>query len=162
MASRTETVEVVILVEPRRLWNAIVKDGHNFYPKALPEAFTSVTLLEGDGGVGTIKQLNFTPGKRDYSFIKERVDEVDEQNFVYKFTIIGGGALGTKLSAANFVVKYVPRNEGGSVATWTINYETLSGVQSEYDGRVKEIKENSIAQMKKVEQYLLSNPNLYN
>eukprot|EP00253_Pinus_taeda_P020640 PITA_20640 len=160
MVSGTDTTGDVLQVDAKRLWNATVKDSHNFFPKVLPEIFTSVTLLEGDGGVGTIKQLNINPGRRGFSFIKERVDEVDEQNLVYKYTIIEGGALGTKLSAANFVVKFVPRNEGGSVASWTINYETLPTVEA-YDDTIKAIKESSSAHIKKVEQYLLNNPDLY-
>ena len=62
MVSGTAITEEVSQVEARRLWNAMTKDGHNLLPKVLPEIFASVTLLQGDGGVGTIKQLNFTPG----------------------------------------------------------------------------------------------------
>ena len=62
MVSGTAITEEVSQVEARRLWNAMTKDGHNLLPKVLPEIFASVTLLQGDGGVGTIKQLNFTRG----------------------------------------------------------------------------------------------------
>ena len=62
MVSGTSSTEEVVQVEARRLWNATTKDSHNFLPKVLPEVFTSVNLLQGDGGVGTVKQLNFTPG----------------------------------------------------------------------------------------------------
>nr|AAL50001.1 PR10 protein [Pinus monticola] len=160
MVSGTSSTEEVVQVEARRLWNATTKDSHNFLPKVLPEVFTSVTLLQGDGGVGTVKQLNFTPGKKDFSFIKERVDELDQENFVYKYTAIEGGPLGKQLSSACFEVKLVPRKEGGCVARWTCNYETLPGVQPD-EGKLKEIKEDSFGMLKKVEQYLLSNPNLY-
>eukprot|EP00253_Pinus_taeda_P017293 PITA_17293 len=160
MVSGTSTTEDVVQVEARRLWNATTKDSHNFLPKVLPDVFTSVTLLQGDGGVGTVKHINFTPGKRDFSFVKERVDELDEENFVYKYTVIEGGPLGNKLSSASFEVKLVPRKEGGCVASWTCNYETLPGVQPD-EGNIKEVKEDSLALLRKVEQYLLSNPNLY-
>lgn len=62
MVSGTAITEEVCQVEARRLWNAMAKDSHNLLPKVLPEIFASVTYLQGDGGVGTIKQLNFTPG----------------------------------------------------------------------------------------------------
>ena len=92
--------------------------------------------------------------------MKERVDEIDEEKMVYKYTTIEGESLGKKLSAASFEVKIVPRKEGGCVASWGCNYETLPGAQLD-EGRVKEIKEKSNVMLKKIEEYLLSNPNLY-
>nr|AAF60972.2 pathogenesis-related protein PsemI [Pseudotsuga menziesii] len=160
MVSGTSSTEEVCQVEARRLWTAMVKDSHNLLPKVLPEIFASVTCHQGDGGVGTIKQLNFTPANKDFSFVKERVDEIDEGKMVYKYTTIEGGSLGKKLSSASFEVKIVPRKEGGCVASWVCNYETLPGAQLE-EAKAKEIKENSIGMLKKIEQYLLSNPNLY-
>ena len=92
--------------------------------------------------------------------MKERVDEIDEGKMVYKYTTIEGGSLGKKLSSASFEVKIVPREEGGCVASWVCNYKTLPSAQLE-EAKAKEIKENSIGMLKKIEQYLLSNPNLY-
>ena len=59
MVSGSTTTERVSQVEAKRVWNATVKDSHNFFPKVVPEIFSSVSCLEGDGGVGTIKQFNF-------------------------------------------------------------------------------------------------------
>lgn len=55
-------VEVESGVEAKRLWNALVKDGNDFALKQAPELFASISILEGDGGVGTVKQINFTAG----------------------------------------------------------------------------------------------------
>lgn len=62
MVSGTAITEEVSQVEARRLWNAMVKDSHNLFPKVLPELVASVTLIQGDGGVGSTRQINFTPG----------------------------------------------------------------------------------------------------
>ncbi|GLJ10571.1 hypothetical protein SUGI_0130920 [Cryptomeria japonica] len=62
-------------LEAKRLWNAFVKDGHNLLPKQAPELFASVTFLEGEGGVGSIKQINFTLVNKDFSYMKEKVLE---------------------------------------------------------------------------------------
>jgi hypothetical protein len=62
MVSGTVITNVRCSVEAKRLWNAMGKDSHNLLPKVFPELFASATLLQGDGGVGTIKQLNFTSG----------------------------------------------------------------------------------------------------
>nr|ABK22883.1 unknown [Picea sitchensis] len=160
MVAGTATTEDLCEVEARRLWNAMVKDGHNLFPKIFPEFFSSVTFLQGDGGVGTIKQLNFTPANKDFSYAKERVDEMDEEKMVFKYTTIEGGLLGKNLSALNFELKFVPRKEGGCVVSWICNYETLPGAQLD-EGKAQEMKEQSNAMFKKIEQYLLSNPNLY-
>jgi len=160
MVSGSTTTERACQVDAKRLWNATVKDGHNFLPKVFPEAFSSVDFIEGDGGVGTIKQINFTPGNKPFSFIKERVDEIDEEKLVYKYTVIEGGPLGDKLISLSFEMKFVAKEEGGCVITRTANYETLPDAQFD-EGKVKEIKENINIMFGKTEQYLISNPNLY-
>eukprot|EP00253_Pinus_taeda_P006280 PITA_06280 len=104
--------------------------------------------------------LRYICAQKDFSFVKERVDEIDEEKMVLKYTNIEGGVLGKKLSAAKFEVKFVPRKEGGCIASWICNYETLPGSQLE-ESKEKEINEHSIAMLKKIEQYLLSNPSLY-
>jgi len=160
MVSGSTTTERVSVVDAKRLWNATVKDAHNFLPKVFPEAFSSVTFVEGDGGVGTIKQINFTPANKHFSFIKERVDGIDEEKFVYNYTVIEGGPLGDKLIALSFEVNLVAREEGGCVMTRISNYETVPDAQFD-EGRVKEIKANMNILFEKTEQYLISNPNLY-
>nr|ABK21339.1 unknown [Picea sitchensis] len=160
MVAGTATTEDLSEVEATRLWNAMVKDGHNLFPKIFPDFFSSVTFIQGDGGVGTIKQLNFTPANKDFSYAKERVDEMDEGKMVFKYTTIEGGLLGKKLNASNFELKFVPRKEGGCVVSWICNYETLPGAQLD-EGKAQELKEQSNAMFKKIEQYLVSNPNLY-
>nr|AAU00104.1 pathogenesis-related protein 10-3.2 [Pinus monticola] len=160
MASGTATSEDYSEVEARRIWNALVKDSHNLFPKIFPDFFSSVTLLQGEGGVGTIKELNFTPANKDFSYAKERVYELDEENMVFKYTTIEGGLLGKKLSAWNFELKIVPKKEVGCVVSWICNYETLAGAPVD-EGKAQEMKEQSNHMFKKIEQYLLSNPSLY-
>nr|ABK25705.1 unknown [Picea sitchensis] len=161
MVTGTTTTERVSKVEAKRLWSATVKDNHNFLPKIWPEIFSSVTFLEGDEGAGTIKQFNFTPAAtKEFSYVKERVDEIDEEKLVYKYAVIEGGPLGNNLIALSYEIKFVAREDGGCLITRTSNYETLPGAQFD-EGKVKELKEKMNAMFEKVEQYLLSNPNLY-
>lgn len=44
---------------PERLFRALVLDGYNLIPKVAPNAVKSTEILEGDGGVGTIKKITF-------------------------------------------------------------------------------------------------------
>nr|QBC17556.1 pathogenesis-related protein family 10-3.1 [Pinus monticola] len=160
MVSGTATSEDFSEVEARRIWNALVKDSHNLLPKIFPDFFSSATVLQGDGGVGTIKETNFTPANKEFSYAKERIDEIDEEKMVIKYTTIEGGLLGKKLSASNFELKIVPKKEGGCVVSWICNYETLSGAPFD-EGKAQEMKEQSNHMFKKIEQYLLSNSSLY-
>ena len=62
MVAGSYSIERESPVEVKRLWNATL-DTHNLLPKIAPEIISSITLLQGDGGVGTIRQVNFTAGK---------------------------------------------------------------------------------------------------
>lgn len=50
------------VLPPSRLWKAGILDLLNLLPKIMPEVKASAQFLKGDGGVGSIRQLNFTPG----------------------------------------------------------------------------------------------------
>eukprot|EP01018_Ginkgo_biloba_P028179 Gb_21895 [translate_table: standard] len=158
MVAGTVTTEVVSTVEAKRLWKAMVKDGHNLLPKVLPDLISTISL-QGDGGVGSIRQINFTPANKDFNYSKERLDEIDDDKFEMKYTAIEGGLLGKKLNAAKFELKLNPTKEGGCVSTWTCHFDTISGSADE--AKLQEMKEASIGTFKKLEGYLLSNPTLY-
>lgn len=49
-------------IAPGRLFKALILDFHNLYTKLMPQSIISMDIIEGDGGVGTIKQINFTQG----------------------------------------------------------------------------------------------------
>ena len=48
---------------PSRIFKALILDGDNLVPKLLPQIIKSIEIVEGDGGAGTIKQMNFAEGK---------------------------------------------------------------------------------------------------
>lgn len=59
----TFTDELSSPVAPARIFKASIVDSHNLIPKLLPHAVKSIELLQGDGGAGSIKQINFAEGK---------------------------------------------------------------------------------------------------
>ncbi|WP_146133170.1 pathogenesis-related BetVI family protein, partial [Acinetobacter baumannii] len=152
--------EIESPVEAKRLWNALVKDGHNLLPKLVPEIFASVTFLQGDGGVGSIREIKFTPAIEDFSYVKESVDEVDEEKLVYRYSHVEGGMLGKKLASAKYEFKYTAKPDGGSVCSSVFHYDSLPGVPHD-EGKAKEIKDMGTALFKKIEAHLLANPTLY-
>ena len=56
------TEEIVTKVAPARIFEAGAIDMHNLAPKILPDMVAGCKILEGDGGAGTIKQIDFTEG----------------------------------------------------------------------------------------------------
>jgi len=154
------TTERVSKVEAKRMWIAMVTDSHNIFPKVLPEIFSSAAILEGDGGVGTIKQFKFNSGEKEFRSVKERVNEIDSENMVYKYSVIEGAGLGILLSSFSTEVKITPSEDGGCVVARTSNFEIIAGAQFD-EGKAREMKETMYTMFNKVEQYLLSNPNLY-
>ncbi|GLJ28931.1 hypothetical protein SUGI_0570650 [Cryptomeria japonica] len=99
------SIEIESPVEAKRLWNANVKDANNLLPKLVPEIISGITLVQGDGGVGTIRQVNFTAANRDFTYVKEKVDLVDEANMVYSFSQVEGGLIGTKAASIRYTAK---------------------------------------------------------
>ncbi|CAH2080514.1 unnamed protein product [Thlaspi arvense] len=45
-----------------RAFKALILEGDNLIPKIMPQAFKSIDVIEGDGGAGTIKKINFAEG----------------------------------------------------------------------------------------------------
>lgn len=64
MGVKTYTKECELGVSASRVFKAMVLDDHNFLPKVLPQGFKSIDIVHGDGGVGTIKQINFGESKQ--------------------------------------------------------------------------------------------------
>ena len=56
------TDEYTSSVAPSRLFRASIIDSHNLIPKLLPQVIKSIELVQGDGGAGSIKQVNFIDG----------------------------------------------------------------------------------------------------
>lgn len=62
MGVYTDTAEHPSPISPSRLFKALVVEAPNLIPKLLPHAVKSIELIQGDGGAGSIKQLNFVEG----------------------------------------------------------------------------------------------------
>jgi hypothetical protein len=50
------------------MFKALILDSHNLIPNLVPQSIKSIELVQGDGGVGSIKQTNFSKGLSHLSF----------------------------------------------------------------------------------------------
>ncbi|XP_057863809.1 pathogenesis-related protein 1 [Cryptomeria japonica] len=159
MVAGSFSFEIESPVEAKRLWKATV-DSHNTLPKQAPGIISGITLAQGDGGVGTIRHVKFTPANKDFSYVKEKVDLIDEANLVYGYSLVEGGMLGKKVASVSDKIKFTPKSGGGCITKFNCNYDSLPGVPHD-EAKIEEIKANSKGLFKQVEQYLIANPTLY-
>lgn len=63
MGVLTYESEYTSTISAPRLFKAFVLDGDNLIPKIAPQAIKQTDILEGDGGVGTVKKIHFADGQ---------------------------------------------------------------------------------------------------
>ncbi|KAL5717232.1 hypothetical protein ACHQM5_010275 [Ranunculus cassubicifolius] len=142
-------------VPAAKLFKANVLDAHILSPKAIPEIVASGTF-QGDGGVGSVRQFNFTEAV-PYGFIKERIDVIDNEKFICKFTSIEGGDIGKKLESTTSDIKVESSSDGGSIYNLSVEYTPLPGIDySEAD--VEGLKSGMVGMFKAIEGYLMATP----
>ncbi|ERN03205.1 major pollen allergen Bet v 1-F/I [Amborella trichopoda] len=152
--------ELVSPVSVGRLWKACVKDAHNLIPKIMPHMISSVEVCEGNGGVGTVKKINFTKEIKGYTYVKDKTVALDDEKFFLKYSLIEGGLIGKKFKSVSIEFKFEEGANGGSVSKMKTEYETIGDAPlSEVEG--KEMKENLLSMFKAVEGYLLQNHDAY-
>nr|GEW66224.1 root allergen protein-like [Tanacetum cinerariifolium] len=83
-------------------------------PKVEPHVFKSIDLVEGDGGVGSIKSTTYGDAV-PYTSAKHKIDAVDASNFSVTYTVFEGDALLGILDSATHHIKFVPSADGGAV-----------------------------------------------
>ncbi|XP_027164836.1 major allergen Pru ar 1-like [Coffea eugenioides] len=159
MAATTFSHEYTYTIPPARLFKASVLDSHNLFPKLLPQAFKSIEILRGNGGSGSIKQINLGDGKT-LSFLKYHIDELNEETYTYSYTLIEGDALSDKLEKITYEVKFEPTANGGTISKMTSKYYP----KGDYVVNEEEVmagKEKASGMYKAVEAFLLQNPEAY-
>ncbi|XP_015161736.1 major allergen Pru ar 1-like [Solanum tuberosum] len=158
MAVTTFTEENTSPLPPKRIFKASIVDSHNLIPKLMPQAIKSIEV-QGDGGAGSIKTINFPDGG-NFKSIKYRVDELNEDTYTYKYTLIEGGGLVDNLEKITYDVKFEQSTDGGSISKVTSSYYTVGDFKLKEE-EIKAGKEKVLAMFKAVEAYLLQNPEAY-
>ncbi|XP_062150331.1 major allergen Pru ar 1-like [Alnus glutinosa] len=155
----TYTDEYTCPIPPARLFKALVIDAHNLIPKLLPQAVKSIEIIQGDGGAGSIRKITFAEGSQ-FSTVKNRIDELNEETCSYKYTVIEGDALADKLELIVHEVHFEATAEGGSKNKMTTKYHTKGDIVIKEE-EIKAGKEKVLGMYKVVDGYLLQNPDAY-
>ncbi|PRQ39324.1 putative START-like domain, Bet v I type allergen [Rosa chinensis] len=156
----TYETEFTSVIPAPRLFKAFVLDADNLVPKIAPQAVKSAEVIEGDGGVGTIKKIHLGEGS-EYSYVKHQIDGLDKDNFVYNYSIVEGDAIGDKVEKISYEIKLVASADGGSIIKSTSHYHCKGEVEIKEE-HIKAGKERAAGLFKIIELYLLGNPDAYN
>ncbi|GMY16983.1 pathogenesis-related protein STH-2-like [Fagus crenata] len=159
MSVTSITQEFACPVPPARMFKALILDSHNLIPKLMPQSIKSVDIIQGDGGAGSIKQINFPEGAH-FKYMKHRIDVLDTQNYLCKYTLIEGDVLSEKIEFIAYEVKFESSSDGGCVCKMTSEYHP-AGDFTINEEEIKGGKERAMAMYKVVETYLLENAAAY-
>ncbi|KAF8013942.1 hypothetical protein BT93_I1719 [Corymbia citriodora subsp. variegata] len=146
-------------ITPSRMFKALILDSHNLIPKIAPQGIKSIDFVEGDGGVGSIKQTNFADGGH-LKYLKHRIDALDAENLMCKYTLIEADVVFDKIESVAYEVKFEASGDGGCVCKMTSEYHTKAGVELKEED-IKQGKDKAMGLYKVVEEYLLANPSVY-
>ncbi|XP_008223280.1 PREDICTED: major allergen Pru av 1-like [Prunus mume] len=156
----TYETEFTSVIPPPRLFKAFVLDADNLIPKIAPQAIKNSEIVQGDGGVGTIKKITLGEGSQ-YSYVKHQIDSIDKENFVYSYSLIEGDAISETIEKVCYEIKLVASADGGSIIKNTSNYHTKGDVEIKEE-HVKAGKERASGLFKLIENHLVANPDAYN
>ncbi|XP_030463074.1 major allergen Pru ar 1-like [Syzygium oleosum] len=159
MGVTTYAQEFTTPITPSRMFKALILDSHNLIPKIAPQGIKSIEFIEGDGGAGSIKVTNFAEGGH-LKFLKHRIDALDTDNLVCKYTLIEGDVIFEKIESVVYEVKFLASSDGGCVCKMTSEYHTKGDVELKEED-IKQGKEKAMGLYKVVEEYLSANPDAY-
>jgi hypothetical protein len=158
MGVNTYTDDVSTTVAPTRLFKALVIDADNLIPKLMPDV-KNIEIVEGDGGAGSIKKMNFVEGG-PIKYLKHKLHVIDDKNLVTKYSLIEGDVLGDKLESVTYDIKFEASGNEGCVCKTSTEYHT----KGDYVFKEEEHnqgKKQAMDLFKAVEGYLLANPSVY-
>lgn len=159
MGFASYTDEYTSPIAASRIFKASIVDSHNLIPKLLPQGIQSIELIQGDGGAGSIKKINFIDG-RNFNSVKYHIDELSEENYTYKYTLLEGDALVENLEKITYEVKFESSASGGTISKVTSKYYTKGDFMLKEED-IKAGKDKVLMMYKVVEAYLLQNPDAY-
>ncbi|KAL0283751.1 UNVERIFIED_CONTAM: Major allergen Pru ar 1 [Sesamum angustifolium] len=154
MDAITYDIEIPSSIPAAKMFKAVVLDADTLIPKIMPRAIKSIEILEGDGGVGTVKIIHFGEGSQ---YKSARVDAIDTDNLTHSYTIVEGDALAGILESITYRVKIVPTEDGGCICKNRSIYYTKGDVEITEE-KIKEGKEKAMQMFKAIEAYLQANP----
>ncbi|GJZ43920.1 RNA-directed DNA polymerase, eukaryota [Tanacetum coccineum] len=132
-------------------------DFENVAPKVDPETYKALVTVEGDGGVGTIRDVHFG---MPFKIGKAKLDVVDKENYAISYTTYEGDVLMGILDSTTHHIKFTPSADGGCVYKQTVVYNCKDDtpLAEEYLNIAKEALKKTF---KAIESHIHANPHAY-
>ncbi|XP_059447859.1 MLP-like protein 423 [Corylus avellana] len=117
-------VEVEVKSHSDKFWPTI-RDSPIILPKAFPNDYKSIEILEGDGkSVGTIRLITYGEGSPLVKVSKEKIEAFDEGKKTLSYSVIEGDLLAYyKVFKCHITV--TPKG-AGSLAKWSCEFQKAS------------------------------------
>lgn len=94
-------------------------------------------------------------------YAKYRIDELDKEGFMCKYTLLETDAFMDKLESITYEVKFEPYGYTGCVCKISSEYKTKDNVEIKEED-IELGKDRAIGMYEVVEAYLLAHPHAYN
>ncbi|KAI8029646.1 S-norcoclaurine synthase 2 [Camellia lanceoleosa] len=94
-----------------------------FIGEELPNVVDKIEVVQGDGGVGTILNIIFPPGRPGFSSYKEKFTKVDDEKRVKETEVVEGGYLDFGFSLFRVRLEIIEKGEESCITRSTIEYE---------------------------------------
>ncbi|KAI3506075.1 hypothetical protein L1887_28431 [Cichorium endivia] len=158
MAVVTAEFEVTSSLPAPTLFKAF-NDFDTIAPKAEPETYKAVKIIQGDGGVGTIKSITYGDAL-PFTSSKHKVDFVDTTNFSFGYTIFEGDVLMGIIESGTHNLKFLPSADGGSVYKHSMVFKCKGDAKLSEDN-VSQMKEGLKKTFKAIEAYAIAHSEAY-
>ncbi|XP_057774645.1 MLP-like protein 423 [Salvia miltiorrhiza] len=152
MASKIE-MEVELKSDAEKVWKGM-RESTILFPKALPQHYQSIEILEGDGkSVNSVRLVNYPQGISAVSSIKEKIEAVDEEKKFVRYSVIDGDILKYyKNFKGSLSVSGKPDNSGTSLK-WACEFDKASEDTPDPDF----IKDFALKTFQDLDAYILAN-----
>ncbi|XP_047957738.1 MLP-like protein 423 [Salvia hispanica] len=153
MASKIE-MEVELKSEAEKVWNSM-RESTTLFPKALPQHYQSIQILEGDGkSVNSVRLVTYPQGISPVSSIKEKIEAVDDEKKFVSYSVIEGDILKYyKNFKGSLSVSSSSNGDNKTSLKWTCEFDKATEDTPDPDF----IKEFALKTFQDLDAYLLAN-----
>ncbi|GLT50310.1 hypothetical protein SLA2020_238020 [Shorea laevis] len=149
MGSGQLHVDVEFKSPADKFWGT-VRDSTTVFPKAFPQDYKSIEVLEGDGKApGSVRLITYSEGSPIVKISKEKIDAVNDAERWVAYSVIDGDLL-KFYKVFKGKIHVIPKGEGG-IVKWSCEFERAS--EEIPDPNV--IKEFAVKNFKELDEFVL-------
>ncbi|XP_061340621.1 norbelladine synthase-like [Gastrolobium bilobum] len=89
----------------------------------LPQMFQKVEVIEGDGGLGTVLKLTFSPGMPGPACYKKKFTKIDNEKRIKETEVIEGGYLELGFTLVRVILEVTEKGEDSSIIKSRVEFE---------------------------------------